>query len=883
MRRQLWVFLLILPLTTALALDWNLVRIPAPENAVLQDVPDFKLFHRAGDFWIGSLPEGAILPEGGQILNGYDPQNGELFRLLLANPSEADVLEGRVTVLYRDADEAIIQATIPQLEALPQIRAEWVRITLAPKPQGYSSGKAGGGTDDFHPFVQELVNQVSQMQYTTYIQALEDFVTRNTYTTNCDQAAAYILSQFQSFGLDASYDLFTIGSYTKRNVVGELTGLVYPDSLIFITGHYDATAGSPSSPEANAPGADDNASGTSCVLECARILSQYNFEKTIRFVGFAGEEQGLYGSEDYVANLQSAGAHVVGSFNYDMIAWSGNDPLPPDMVLYCDNNPRSQAMANKVAEAITTFLPTALEPDVDIAPSMTGSDHAPFWDVGWAAICGIEEQAWGPDFNPYYHSTSDLVSNCDLDYATNCTRVAIAALADYAIPIVGSGPYLGVSDKVIDDIGGNENGAPDPGETCSMTVTLINVGNEAATGVSAVLSTADPYLTITQSSSTYPDLNPQNSGTSVTAYQFNISAACPQGTWMTTTLAITANGGAYTNSALISFLVGDPMYDPVGPDGYGYYAYDVYDLPEAPVYNWTEIAPAAGGPGTEVSALSGQDDASALLTLPFTFQYYGVDFNQITICTNGWIALGDASADSDWSNSGIPDSDGPPNMVAPFWEDMNLETSGQIATYFNAPLGTFIVEFYRVPQWSPSSALETFEVIFHDPAVYPTATGDGKILFQYQQVSDPSSATVGIENGAETIGLQYMLNGGYDTHAAPLDSGMAILYTTMSSFPNVVVTLTPVGTPIQIPATGGSFDFNIAITNNEATAQNFTVWCLITLPNGLNYGPVLGPVNVTVNPGATINRDRTQNVPGAARTGMDSYNAYIGNYPNVIW
>ncbi|MFH1862281.1 MAG: C13 family peptidase, partial [bacterium] len=177
-----------------------------------------------------------------------------------------------------------------------------------------------------------------------------------------------------------------------------------------------------------------------------------------------------------------------------------------------------------------------------------------------------------------------------------------------------SGPFLVVANKEFEEIVGNGNGSPDPGETMAMTLTLNNVGNGEATNILGTLSTTDPYLTITQNSATYPDLGHFEQGQGSPAYELIISSACPQGQTVSCNLHITADS-AYTNDVVVSFLVGDPLYDPVGPDAYGYYAYDILDYPEAPVYNWMEIAPAAGGSGVELTALTGQDDRSALVTL----------------------------------------------------------------------------------------------------------------------------------------------------------------------------------------------------------------------------------------------------------------------------
>ena len=100
---------------------------------------------------------------------------------------------------------------------------------------------------------------------------------------------------------------------------------------------------------------------------------------------------------------------------------------------------------------------------------------------------------------------------------------------------------------------------------------------------------------------------------------------------------------------------------------------------------------------------------------------------------------------------------------------------------------------------------------------------------------------------------------------------------------NISVALVPYGTPIVIPPAGGSFNFNIAATNNETNPVSLQGWCMVTLPNGSLYGPVLGPVNLTLVGGASINRDRTQSVPGTAPAGNYVYRAYVGQYPSNIW
>ncbi len=107
--------------------------------------------------------------------------------------------------------------------------------------------------------------------------------------------------------------------------------------------------------------------------------------------------------------------------------------------------------------------------------------------------------------------------------------------------------------------------------------------------------------------------------------------------------------------------------------------------------------------------------------------------------------------------------------------------------------------------------------------------------------------------------------------------------TTPIGGPTATVTLTPSGTPIEIPPGGGSFNYNIAVANPGTTPVSGDVWCDVTLPSGSQYGPTLGPVVANLAAGQAFNRDRTQAVPAAAPAGTYTYHAYIGDYPATIW
>jgi len=140
------------------------------------------------------------------------------------------------------------------------------------------------------------------------------------------------------------------------------------------------------------------------------------------------------------------------------------------------------------------------------------------------------------------------------------------------------------------------------------------------------------------------------------------------------------------------------------------------------------------------------------------------------------------------------------------------------------------------------------------------------------QVSGTANSLSGVHFVDENIGWCVGLNG---TILHTMTGGMAP--------PDVTITLTPYGAPIVIPASGGSFEYNVVITNNEASPQTFDAWVMATLPGGMPYGPVQGPVQVTLPGGGMVSRDRTQSVPAFAPPGIYTYTAFIGVYPGEVW
>ncbi|MCX6826453.1 MAG: M20/M25/M40 family metallo-hydrolase, partial [candidate division Zixibacteria bacterium] len=174
-----------------------------------------------------------------------------------------------------------------------------------------------------------LADLVSLDSLYSYDSRLAAFETRYMFSDSINSARDWIMEKFLSFGYtDVKYDTFYTGisgdipDKPLHNVICIKPGVTYPEKLIIVGAHYDSYNGY-IDPMLVAPGADDNASGTSGVLELARILKDVTFDKTIIFTAFSGEELGLYGSKYMAAKFYEQQADIEVMINMDMI---GYDP-----------------------------------------------------------------------------------------------------------------------------------------------------------------------------------------------------------------------------------------------------------------------------------------------------------------------------------------------------------------------------------------------------------------------------------------------------------------------------------------------------------------------------------------------------------------------------
>lgn len=344
-------------------------------------------------------------------------------------------------------------------------------------------------------------------------------------------------------------------------------------------------------------------------------------------------------------------------------------------------------------------------------------------------------------------------------------------------------PYF-VSDSLLADL----NQVIDPLEVVNLQLTIGNDGALATDELTGVLTTTSTELTVLSTSPQTIGVIAVDGEITVT-FQVEGGQDILPGLLLPLQLELTATNGFQQQLALDLVNGARETGDPTGPDGHGYWAYESRDYyyQNRPDYSWIEIDSRLGGSGTRLWL---DDDQSVIMPLPFTFRFYGVDFDTVTVCSNGWLSMGSTWM-SDFTNWMIPPGLGPANMIMPFWDDLKPlytpeEDSVWVPVYFrDLEDGRFVVEWSQTFNrylWDSEPLEETFQAILYDPALYPTVTGDGQMLFQYRVIHDEDAranyATVGITDHDHYHGLEVTFAQRYGPDAVMLADRTAILVTT---------------------------------------------------------------------------------------------------------
>ncbi|MDH4157275.1 MAG: M28 family metallopeptidase [candidate division Zixibacteria bacterium] len=317
----------------------------------------------------------------------------------------------RFPVLYEDNQLRILLVE-QGVEALAGERVEVFPLRYGPVSIQYSQPKAAAGMPaPGVPGLVELIGQIDQDSLESYVLRLEAFTHRLTGTDSNYAARDWLEAKFGEFGYDSVViDPFTGSQLWARvpcqsyNVIAYKVGTTYPDQQVIVGGHFDAVP--------DCPGADDNASGTACVLEIARILHDIDLPMTFIFIAFDSEESWMWGSYHYADSAAARGDDIILMVNPDMIAHWDNDLYSN---LYYGEEEAYAALWKELADSLV---------GIDAYMSgATASDHLPFQENGWPVIF-VQERV----FSTNYHLPTDSSAYLNFEYMTRMVKATLATV-----------------------------------------------------------------------------------------------------------------------------------------------------------------------------------------------------------------------------------------------------------------------------------------------------------------------------------------------------------------------------------------------------------------------------------------------------------------------
>ncbi|MGE5680158.1 MAG: M20/M25/M40 family metallo-hydrolase [Bacillota bacterium] len=314
-------------------------------------------------------------------------------------------------------------------------------IILTSSNQAFNIKKEESNTDTL---IKALAWQINSDSIRANMQALQDFGTRLSFLQEqSSKAAIWLKNKLYSYGYsDIQADSFEctmiyygngVKSTTnwQRNIIVTIPGKTRPEDVIILGAHYDSYS---KTLTGSAPGADDNASGTGAVLEIARILKQnkYQPESTVKLILFCAEElmrTSMSGSVTYALKAKYSGQKISLMINLDMIGYS---PVPvSESSLKFEYYTGFEYLLDEMFEYTRKY--TKLTPVKGTGD--LGADSAPFAQFGFPAIFLFEDK-----FNPYYHTSEDVISNCNIEYCTEAARAGLSILISRAQGTLTSAP-----------------------------------------------------------------------------------------------------------------------------------------------------------------------------------------------------------------------------------------------------------------------------------------------------------------------------------------------------------------------------------------------------------------------------------------------------------
>ncbi len=223
------------------------------------------------------------------------------------------------------------------------------------------------------------------------------------------KAIDYLAATLRSYGYEPELQWFEPGPGQRTaNVIARLRGTADPDLVYVISSHFDSVR--------DGPGADDNSSGTTALLEAARVLATRPQAATIEFAFFTGEEAGLLGSREYVRQAVASGKRIVGALNNDMIGYTNDQRL--------DNTIRySNAGLRDLQHGAALLFTRLITYD---AKYYKNTDAHAYYDAYGDIVAGIG--SYPILANPHYHQTHDVLETINQALVAEVSRATVASI-----------------------------------------------------------------------------------------------------------------------------------------------------------------------------------------------------------------------------------------------------------------------------------------------------------------------------------------------------------------------------------------------------------------------------------------------------------------------
>ncbi len=344
------------------------------------------------------------------------------------------------------------------------------------------------------PAITAVLGRISPAELRATDVRLVAFGTRSTFSEKSPRgrgifaADAYLLDRFRQIArgsggrMTVAYDSYVQTADPKkriprdveiRSVVATLKGDDPSGRTYVMSSHIDSRNSNNDDGEHDAPGADDNGSGTAAVVEAARVLANVPLHATVVFACFDAEEQGLFGSAHLAKVLKDAHVDVAGDLNNDIIGASvGDDGVKRDDVVRIfsealpagadparvnviggENDSPSRELA-RFAKEVGDAYPTGLRGTMIYRADrfLRGGDHESFNAQGFAAIRFVEPVE---DFKHQHQDVrvengvqyGDLMQYMDFDYLAKVTRYNVATIASLAL--APAPPVVAIETKVL--------------------------------------------------------------------------------------------------------------------------------------------------------------------------------------------------------------------------------------------------------------------------------------------------------------------------------------------------------------------------------------------------------------------------------------------------